>query len=331
MISTENKPLVSVIIPCYNVSEFVEKAIHSILKQSYSKLEIWIIDDASTDDTLAKIKGFNDQRIKVVAFKENTQKVGAVNIILNQISGDYICFQDADDWSDAKRIELQLEQFMADGDLGICFTNYRYIGRRIAEHGRIALDNQELRDEFLGFMQKNRNDIDNTVCSTMMISRAALQSTGGYHPYFAGRVAEDIHWIFRILKRFKGITVDKVLYHYTVREGSFTQLQRTGSNAKFAYSWQLLSKLIYKDIHDRIDLLEPFYEDELKIIELIACEEALVENIRELNNLKNSFESSYSYRIGKMILKPFQALKFIIIIFPKFFINYFINNGKNYI
>ena len=328
MISTENKPLVSLIIPCYNVSAFVEKAIHSILKQSYSKLEIWIIDDASTDDTLAKIKGFNDPRIKVVAFKENTQKVGAVNIILKQLSGDYICFQDADDWSDDKRIELQLEQFMADCDLGICFTNYRYIGKRIAEHRRIALDNQELRDEFLGFMQKSNNDIDNTVCGTMMISRAALQITGGYHPYFAGRVAEDIHLIYRILKRFKGITVDKVLYNYTVREGSFTQLQRTGKNAKYAYSWQLLSKLIHKDIHERVDLLQPSYIDELKIVELLACEEALIDKIRELNNLKNSFESSYSYRIGKIILKPFQVVKFII--HSKILINTFFNFGKNY-
>jgi glycosyltransferase involved in cell wall biosynthesis len=329
MILSENQPLISVIIPCYNVSEYVENAIHSILRQSYSKLEIWIIDDASTDDTLIKIKGLNDPRIKVVAFKENTQKVGAVNIILNQLSGDYICFQDADDWSDTKRIELQLEQFMTDSDLGICFTNYRYIGRRISEHGKIALDNQELRDEFLGFMHNKNNDIDNTVCGTMMISRAALQRTGGYHPYFTGRVAEDIHWIYRILKIFKGITVDKVLYNYTVREGSFTQLQQTGTNAKYAYSWQLLSKIIYKDVHERIDILQSFYTNELKAIELLACEEALIENIKQLNLVKFAYESSYSYRIGKTILKPFQALKFIIIIFPKILTFHFSNNGKN--
>ena len=102
------------------------------------------------------------------------------------------------------------------------------------------------------------------------------------------------------------------MYNYTVREGSFTQLQQTGTNVKYAYSWQLLSKIIYKDVHERIDILQSFYTNELKAIELLACEEALIDKIMELNNLKNSFESSYSYRIGKMILKPFKALKFII-------------------
>ena len=67
-------PLVSIIIPCYNVSGYVEKAVTSILNQSYNNLEIFLIDDASTDDTWQKIKSFKDARIKVIAFKENTQK-----------------------------------------------------------------------------------------------------------------------------------------------------------------------------------------------------------------------------------------------------------------
>ncbi|WP_394773483.1 glycosyltransferase family 2 protein, partial [Flavobacterium sp.] len=49
-----NTPLVSVIIPCYNVGGFVERAVNSILNQTFTNLEIWLINDGSTDDTLQK-------------------------------------------------------------------------------------------------------------------------------------------------------------------------------------------------------------------------------------------------------------------------------------
>ena len=59
----KNEPLVSVIIPCYNVSAYVNRAIQSIINQTYTNIEVWIIDDASTDDTLDKIQLFDDPRI----------------------------------------------------------------------------------------------------------------------------------------------------------------------------------------------------------------------------------------------------------------------------
>ena len=102
-------PLVSIIIPCYNIGSYVYQAIHSIIDQSHKNLEIWIIDDASSDDTLQKINAIKDPRIKVIPFKKYMQKVGAVNEVLQKVIGDYIAFQDADDWSEPKRIKMQLK------------------------------------------------------------------------------------------------------------------------------------------------------------------------------------------------------------------------------
>jgi glycosyltransferase involved in cell wall biosynthesis len=303
-----NLPLVSVIIPCFNVEKYVEKAITSIVNQTYKNLEIWIIDDASTDDTLQKINSVADQRIKVIAFKENTQKVGAVNEVLQKVSGEYIAFQDADDWSEPDRLQKQLQEFESDQELGVCFTDYRYIGKNISFPQKISLTDKELKSEFLDFF-KNDLKMDSTVCPTMMISRAALQKTKGYSSYFAGRVAEDIQWIYRILKDFKGITIEKTLYNYRLREGSFTHIQSTGTNAKYAYSWQLLSKIIHKDIYDGIDVLEPENKELLNRLELEACEDALMESIQLLNESRSVYENSTTFKLGKLLLKPFKALK----------------------
>lgn len=304
----ENNTLISVIIPCYNVSPYVEKAIHSILSQSYTNFEIWIIDDASTDDSLQKIKAIKDERIKLVAFEENTQKVGAVNAILKKVNGDYIAFQDADDWSEPDRLKMQLQEFIKDAQLGVCFTGYRYISKKISFPRKISLTDKELKSEFLDFF---KNDIkrDSTVCPTMMISKEVLLKTEGYSPYFAGRVAEDIQWIYRVLKDYKGITVDKPLYNYRLRDGSFTQIQSTGTNAKYAYSWHLLSKIIHKDVYEGINVLAVENKELLQKLELEACEDALVKTIQLLNETRSVYENSTNFRLGKFLLKPFHALK----------------------
>jgi glycosyltransferase involved in cell wall biosynthesis len=302
-------PLISVIIPCYNVTAYVERAIYSILVQSYKNLEIWVIDDASTDDTLQKINAIKDDRIKVVTFEENTKKVGAVNEVLQKVNGDYIAFQDADDWSEPSRLHEQLNKFQSDRDLGLCFTNYRYAGNRILYPGTISLTNEELKNEFLNYTYKRNSGTSPTNCPTMMISREALRKTKGYHLYFAGRVAEDIQWIYRILKDFKGVTLDKPLYNYTIREGSFTQIQAIGINPKYAYSWQLLSKIIYKDVHEGIDVLAPENKNLLTKLELESCEEALIENIQLVNQTRNVYERSVSFKLGKFILTPWRIIK----------------------
>jgi len=304
----QKEPLISVLIPCYNVEQFVEKAVYSILNQTYGNIEIWIIDDASTDHTLDKINAIKDDRIKVVAFKENTQKIGAANEVLQKVNGDFIAFQDADDWSEPERIEQQVKAFLEDPELGICFTNFRYVGNKIYSPTKISLTDSDLKKEFFDFLLINENTAS-TTCATMMISKEVLKKTGGYHPYFKGRVAEDTHWVYRILKDFKGKTIDKVLYNYLIREGSFTQIQSKGTNSKYAYSWQLLSKIIHKDRYEGINVLAPENTEILKRLELEACEQALLENIKLLNETKKNYENSFSFRIGKFITTPIQLIK----------------------
>jgi glycosyltransferase involved in cell wall biosynthesis len=300
--------LVSVIIPCYNVSAFVEKAVGSIIEQSYKNIEIWIIDDASTDDTLEKIQAIKDERIKIVTFLKNTKKIGAVNEVLQKVNGTLIAFQDADDWSEPNRISEQVNCFRVDPGLGICFTGFLYGNRKYVNADGMALTSEELKYEFLNFGNKNKSLIL-PVCASMMISKEVLKVTHGYNTYFKGRVAEDIHWVYRILKHYRGKTIDLPLYHVQINTGSLTSKQFSGENAKAAYSWQLLSKIIYKDIHEDIDVLDPGNINILKMLELEACEEALVENIQLVNEINDNYKNSMSFKIGKFILSPWHLLK----------------------
>ncbi|HEX8279048.1 MAG TPA: glycosyltransferase family A protein, partial [Segetibacter sp.] len=236
-------------------------------------------------------------------------KVGAVNEVLKVAKGNLIAFQDADDWAEPTRIEEQVKQFLLNPKLGICFTNYTVVGEKKFVPKRIALTDEELKDEFLEFFNKKNKSFAATSCPTMMITEEVLRATSGYHPYFAGRVAEDIHWIYRILKKYSGTTINKALYNYHIREGAFTQIQVSGTKAKYIYAWHLLSKIISKDHQENIDLLAPENSDELKRLELVACEEALVEKTTGLLELQLNYEKSASYRLGKLLLSPLHLIK----------------------
>ena len=108
--------LVSVIMPAYNASSFIEEAIQSVIKQSHFHLELLIINDGSTDATEKIIKSYLDSRIHY--FYQNNQGVSAArNVGLSHMKGDYFCFLDADDVLPTYSIEKRLSKFLTNSNL----------------------------------------------------------------------------------------------------------------------------------------------------------------------------------------------------------------------
>ncbi|MBV7260592.1 glycosyltransferase family 2 protein [Photobacterium sp. WH24] len=107
--------MISVLIPAYNVSPFIEDAINSIIYQSYTNLEIIIIDDCSTDDTYQKCMALkkNDSRILVFKNDVNSGIAYTLNRALDLASGEFIVRMDADDICDSERVE-KLYNFLQD-------------------------------------------------------------------------------------------------------------------------------------------------------------------------------------------------------------------------
>src|SRR5690606_10648341 len=102
---------VSVIIPTYNRSELLKKAIESLENQSHQNFEIIIIDDCSTDDTAEVVRGMDDERI--IYLRHDTNKGGseARNTGIKQATGSFIGFLDSDDQWLPDKLERQLKQF----------------------------------------------------------------------------------------------------------------------------------------------------------------------------------------------------------------------------
>jgi glycosyltransferase involved in cell wall biosynthesis len=103
-----NNPKFSIIIPSYNRAEFLPRAINSVLEQSYSNWELWIIDDGSTDNTREVVAAFTDKRINYI-YQANAERSAARNNGIKQAIGNFICFMDSDNYMLKNRLELLLE------------------------------------------------------------------------------------------------------------------------------------------------------------------------------------------------------------------------------
>jgi len=117
-----NKPLVSIIIPVYNAGKYLEGTIISAIEQTWGNKEIIIVDDGSTDNSLAIAKKHENTWIKV--FSQQNKGAGAArNKGLKESKGDYIQFLDADDLLNTNKIESQIEQLIKFPEhLAVCPT-----------------------------------------------------------------------------------------------------------------------------------------------------------------------------------------------------------------
>ncbi|WP_394135644.1 glycosyltransferase family 2 protein [Aliivibrio fischeri] len=107
------KPLVSIIMPCFNASLFITKAIESVIQQTYSNWELIIVDDCSLDRSLEVIGNYDDNRISTYMLSVNSGSPACPrNLGIKKAKGDYIAFLDADDSWYPEKIELQLNRML---------------------------------------------------------------------------------------------------------------------------------------------------------------------------------------------------------------------------
>lgn len=114
------EPQISVVMPVYNVQNYIKQSIKSILNQSFPYFELLIINDGSEDDTLSLIKQIKDERIKIINNHHNF--IDSLNKGVDASTGKYIARMDADDYMLPNRLERQYEFMEKRSDIDVCGT-----------------------------------------------------------------------------------------------------------------------------------------------------------------------------------------------------------------
>lgn len=123
---SHTSPLVSILINNYNYGHFLTEAIDSALNQTYSNLEVIVVDDGSTDDSRSIIANYQQKIIPVL--KENGGQASAFNMGFAASQGEIICFLDSDDLFEPQKIAEIVQIFEQNPEVGWCFHPLAYVG-----------------------------------------------------------------------------------------------------------------------------------------------------------------------------------------------------------
>lgn len=121
-----NIPLVTILVTNYNTQYYIESTLVSLLEQSYSNIEIIVIDDCSTDNSCNIIEKLaqSDSRIKLIALEDNVGTYIAKNIGITYAQGEFVTCHDSDDWAHPRKIELQLKPLLENTKLVATFSKW---------------------------------------------------------------------------------------------------------------------------------------------------------------------------------------------------------------
>ncbi|MEA2239237.1 MAG: hypothetical protein QOC81_3961 [Thermoanaerobaculia bacterium] len=211
---------VSVIIPTYNYGRFLREAVDSALAQTYTPVEVIVVDDGSTDDT-PQILAEYGERIRVI--RQNNRGVGAArNRGIAAASGEYLAFLDSDDIWRPQALEREIARFDDDPGLGLVHCGAEVFGPD-GKTISVSLDGME------GWVAADLLRLDREVIAApgcgIMVPKRIAEEIGGYDERL--QPSEDWDFCYRIAVRYRVACVREVLVRYRLHgEGIHLNIRR---------------------------------------------------------------------------------------------------------
>lgn len=213
-----SQSLVSVIIPAYNAAPYIGAAIESVIDQTYPHWELWVIDDGSTDNTSAVVERYlSDERVHYV-YQENQERCVARNHGIRRATGHYIAFLDADDVWLPDKLNLQVAYLDAHPDVGLCFTQYKRMGRPDGPAAPVNFEPEK--DPFYALLTAKTN----IAPSTAVIRAEVFAKAGLFDETLAICMGEDLDLWLRIVRHYPIAWIKRPLVLY--RSGGNTSREK---------------------------------------------------------------------------------------------------------
>lgn len=279
---------ISVIVPIYNVEEYLDKCIQSLINQTYSNLEIILVNDGSTDNSLRICKKYESYPNILICNKKNGGLSDARNFGLDKATGNYICFVDSDDYIEKDMIEYlynNLNNYKA--DISCCNIYMLYDNKISPKHP--IYDNIIC----LSPSEAIKDTLHNSNIDYASWNKLYKKSLFDEIRFPKGKIYEDMFIMHELLHKSKLIVYgSECKYYYRQRENSITKSIFTSK--KF-------------DLLDAYDVIIKFINSNYPKL-IFEAEEVIV--LQKLNLLRDIFLSNKSIKYRKEIVQIKKSIKY---------------------
>ena len=298
----DKKNKISVIVSAYNTESYIEKCINSLINQSYSNMEIIIVNDCSTDKTREKlVKYENIQNIKIIDNEKNMGLSYSRNIALENSSGDYIGYIDSDDYISQNYYESLLGTILKyNADVVVCDMNIVYEN-----------NNQSIRTK-CGNEKNNTLDFVYNGLAASACNKLFKRNVIEKYKFSEGKVNEDLAVIIPTIINNKTVYNDEVFYNYIQRNNSIQNSKITDKRYDIFFGTELTL--------ERIENNENY--DEYK--DAIVFQQLIVLLLYVFPKEKNFFRRIKWFRKFNKLIKPYNIKQ------NKYLIEFINSNGKKH-
>lgn len=229
-------PQISVVLPVYNVEEYLRQCLDSLANQTFEDFEVICVNDGSGDSSLSILEEYasEDERFKIIS-QENKGLSGARNTGMDYIKGKYTIFVDSDDWLELNALEKLYNKITA-LDSDILMYKFRFFNQDSEQYSESVFTNLEVIDASLENKNFNYRDVSdilfkishapfNKLYKTSFLREAGIKFPENFN-------YEDLYFFYMVFFKTEKVSVfrDESLYNYRIRNNS---ISTTGNERSF--------------------------------------------------------------------------------------------------
>lgn len=324
--------LISLVVPIYNVEKYLDKCIKSLIDQTYNNIEIILVNDGSTDNSIEICEKWRklDSRI-IIINKENGGLSDARNFGINVANGRYLCFIDSDDFVGKdmiKKLYESIKKYKA--DISICNRYHIFDNGNKFIKFKQNEDDLVMTNEEAIFQMNNFEYFDMSVC-TKMFKKELFDDL----KFPKGKISEDFYVMYKLLDKSTVIIyISEPLYYYYQRSGSISKNREINYDfIKAAYEQCQYVEKKYPNLKNCVR--SAYVSANMTSYNMVIAQKGKIpKNV--INKLKSEVKENYEFvknnkDLGKM--KKFQTFLFVhsIFVYNLLYKLFKLNESKRYL